>query len=713
MTNDNAFAYAVDADGIATITWDQPGKPVNVLSDGNTSGLLAAVERALADPAARGVIIASGKSTFIAGADLEEFLNQAKDVASIMNFVERFHVMTRRIETGGKPFVAAVNGSALGGGLEVALACHHRIAADNPKAQIGLPEATLGLLPGGGGTQRLSRMIGFAKALPPMMEGKRFKVAEAQALGMVDAVVPAAGLLAACKAWLLANPNAKQPWDEKVFKLPGGEVQSAKGAETFMGATSLLRQATWGNAPAPLKILNCVYEGLQVPIDAGLLIERRYFAELLAMPSAKAQIRTTFFGVQDAGKLKARPKAPPKTEFARVGILGAGMMGAGIAHAASKSGIAVVLLDRTAELAEAGKAYGAKLMDKRIAKGRMTEAERDAVLARVHPTAAVGDLAGCSLIVEAVSEDRAIKNAIMEKVEAVVGADCVWASNTSTLPITGLAEASQRPAQVVGLHFFSPAETMPLVEVIKGKQTGEIALAAALDLVQKLGKTPIVVNDGRGFYTSRVFGVYVLEGLALLGEGVAPALIDNAGRLAGLPVGPLAVTDEVSLALLADIRAQARQDMGAAFVPHPGDAVLEKMVALGRHGRKAGKGFYDYPADRSPKRLWPGLAEVFPRAAVQPEAEEVTARLLGIQGLETVRCLDEGILAAPIDADVGSVLGWGFPPSRGGVIAQIDIMGPAAFVARCEDFSKRFGARFAPTPSLKKMAAEGKRFYGG
>ncbi|NUZ08595.1 3-hydroxyacyl-CoA dehydrogenase NAD-binding domain-containing protein [Piscinibacter koreensis] len=705
--------YQAGADGIATLTWQMSDAPMNVLNAASMAAYADAVQRAIADPAVKGVIVTSGKPEFIAGGDLNMLL--AFDDAQAMTlFTEELHALMRGIEKSGKPFVAALNGSALGGGYEVALSCHRRIAADNPKAQIGLPEVGLGLLPGGGGTQRLPRLIGIRPALPFLLEGKKVSPAQALKAGMVDELVAPAELLERARAWLLAArpEDTIQPWDRKGFKLPGGPVQSPAGYETFTAGNALLRAKTFGNYPAPEAIMSCVYNGCQVDIDTALKVEAREFVKLTVGTVSKNMIRTLFFGIGEAGKLAARPKGVPPASHRRVGILGAGMMGAGIACAAAEAGLDVVLLDTTAELAARGKAYGEARWAKQVEQGRLSTEKCTTLAARVRSTADFAALDGCDIVVEAVFEDRALKADVTRKAEAQLAPDTIFASNTSTLPITGLAQASVRPANFIGLHFFSPAEKMPLVEVIVGKATSEQCLARALDFVKALRKTPIVVNDSRGFYTSRVFSTYVGEGLTLLSEGVAPALIENAGRMAGMPVGPLALADEVSLELMARIRRQTAADLGAAYQRSAVDEVCDRMVdgALGRLGKKAGKGFYEYPQGAA-KHLWAGLPDLWKPAPVQPGAAEVIQRLMAIQSIETVRCLEEGVLRAPIDADVGAILGWGFPAYLGGPIGQIHSRGVAAFVADCDDLARRHGPRFEPPKSLRAMAAEGKAFF--
>lgn len=704
----------IDADGIATITWNMAERSMNVLSEASIAAFSEAVEKALGDGAVKGVIVTSAKADFIAGADLA-MLQKSSDPAEMLKNGGAMQKLFRAMEKSGKPFVAAINGTALGGGLEICLACHRRIAADNPKALIGLPEVLVGLLPGGGGTQRLPRMIGLRQALPYLLEGRKVDPARALKDGLVDEVVAPDRLLAAARDWALAAKPEQlvKPWDAKGFKLPGGAVNSPAGQQTFVAGNAMLHAKTWGNYPAPRNIMSCVYEGCQVDIDTGLRIETRYFIQCALSPEAKNMIRSLFFSIGDANKLASRPKGVAAQTYRRIGVLGAGMMGAGIAYAAATAGIEVVLLDTSLEAAEKGKAYSAGLLEKKVGQKRLSPAARDETLSRIRPTVDFTDLKGAELVVEAVFENRDIKAEVTRKAEAAIGAGAIFASNTSTLPITGLAEASVRPEDFIGLHFFSPVDRMPLVEIIRGKKTSDACLARAMDFVKKIRKTPIVVNDSRGFYTSRVFGTYVAEGLALLGEGVAPALIENAGRQAGMPVGPLALADEVSLDLMHKVRKQTKADLGDAYRAGPGDEVTTRMVEkLGRIGKKAGKGFYDYPAGGR-KQLWSGLKDQFPPAANQPSLEEVKKRLMYVQSVETARCMEEKVVLDPRDADVGSILGWGFAPFQGGTISQIHTLGIGRFVAECDLLAQAHGHRFAPPKLLRDMAASGQSFYAG
>ena len=623
--------------------------------------------------------------------------------------------MLRRLETGGKPVACAINGTALGGGFEIALACHYRVSADGDHIKIGLPEVQVGLLPGGGGTQRVPRLIGIMPALPMLLEGRQMSPQQAKANGLIHEVVPASELLAAAKKWL-TSPQAKavQPWDEKSFKVPGGAGgMNPNAAQTFMAANAMTRDKTFGNYPAAQAILSAVYEGTQVPIDLGLKIEGKYFVSLIRGDVAPNMIRTLFVNKGRADKLARRPQGVPKAKFKKIGMLGAGMMGAAIAYVAASNGIEVVLIDRDPKSAERGKGYAQKLVEGAISKRRMSQAEGDALLNRIYPAVDFALLADVDYVIEAVFEDRAIKADVTKRVEAVIRPDVVFGSNTSTLPITGLAEASSRPDKFIGIHFFSPVEKMPLVEVIRGKKTSDEALAITLDFVQAIKKTPIVVNDGRGFFTSRFCGCYIMEGEIMLTEGVPPALIENAGKLAGMPVGPLALADETAIDLGWKIHKAAEADLGEAYRPSPAVWVMETMyVKNGRAGRKNGKGFYDYP-EKGQKSLWRGLGDLYPPKPEfdWPPFEELKKRLLYAQALDAVRCMEEGVLTAPEDGDVGGIFGLGFAPYTGGPLSLIDTVGVAKFVRECDALAKKYGERFTPPKLLRDMAAKGEMFY--
>ena len=561
------FNLAVDADGIALLTMDSPGRSMNVFFPEVEQELAGIVDKVAADPAVRGVIVTSGKPSFIAGYDLTEFLRSFGPHLTAADAYDRFsgslQAIFRRIETCGKPWVAAINGLALGGGFELCLACHYRVMADDPKVFVGLPEVKVGLLPGGGGTQRLPRLIGITQALPYLLEGGNITAKEAKKLGLVHEIVAPGEVVDAARKWLLGTPSAVQPWDQKGFKVPGGVAFMSPGVtQTFMGATALVAKKTLHNYPAPAAILSSVYEGTLLPIDKGLDIEAKYFAQLVTSPVSRNLIRTMFVNKGNADKLAARPEGVPKSQVKKLGVLGAGMMGAGVAYVSALAGMEVILIDSSVEMAEKGKAYSAKLLAKDVEKGRKTQEQADAILARIRPTVDYAQLEGADLVIEAVFEHRGIKADVTAKAEAVIPKTAVFASNTSTLPITGLAKASKRPKNFIGIHFFSPVEKMPLVEIIVGKQTSDETIARALDYVGQLKKTPIVVNDSRGFYTSRCFGTYTAEGARMLEEGIDPMLIESAGKLAGMPVGPLAVSDEVSLELAYKVMSQSREDLG-------------------------------------------------------------------------------------------------------------------------------------------------------
>ena len=738
--------YNVDSDGIATITWDMPNRAMNVLNEASMTAYAGALENALKDDKVKGIIITSGKDSFIAGADLEMILGlDTGDASKLMEQFSQLQKMFRRQETGGKPIVAAINGTALGGGFEICLATHYRIAAANPKTKVGQPEVKIGLLPGGGGTQRIPRLIGVQNAAPILLEGKDLTVDAAKGLGLIHEVVPAGELLARAKAWLTApateqvvpehagkgakaiDGRAVQPWDRKGFKVPGfpgGQVWSPPGVMTFIGGNAMLRGKTNGVYPAPKAIMSCVYEGLQLPIDAGLRVETRYFVSLLRDPVAKSMIRTLFFGLQEANKLVRRPKGVPKQEYKKIGVLGAGLMGAGIATVSVQAGLDIVLLDRDQAAADKGKAHIASELDKLVKRGRMDQAKRDGLLAKVNATPDFGALKDCDLVIEAVFENREVKAEATRNAEAALPKTAVFASNTSTLPITGLAEASSRPDHFIGLHFFSPVEKMPLVEIIVGKKTSPETLARAMDYVQKIRKTPIVVNDSRGFFTSRVCGAFISEGHRLLKEGVPAAMIENCARYAGMPVGPLALNDEVAIDLSWKIMDQTRRDAEASGQKYEGSGtedILELMVKkLERFGRKNGKGFYEYPADGK-KRLWPELQQHFPAdpkllygegEEKRAKEDEIKKRLLYVQAVDTARCLEANVLTAPQDGDVGSIMGLGFAPQTGGAISLIDQVGVKQFVAECDALAQKYGQQFAVPKLLREMAAKGQSFYG-
>ena len=721
------FKIDVDADGIALVTWDMAGRSMNVINTSVIEELGELVDKAAADAAIKGVVVTSGKEAFCGGADLTMlegmgavFANlvrtKGEEAAAAFVFDEsrKLSQVYRRIETSGKPWVCALNGTAMGGGFEFALACHYRVAADNPKTRLGLPEVKIGLFPGAGGTQRVARMLPPADALQFLLKGDQLKVDRAKAIKLIDAVVPQADLIKAAMDWIKAGGKAKAPWDTEGFRLPGGPVYSKAGMMTFPAANAIYRRETYDNYPAARAILQVVYEGLQVPFDTALRIESRWFAKILRSPEAAAMIRSLFVSMQDLNKGARRPPNEPPTQLKKIGVVGAGFMGAGIAQVSAAAGLQVALIDRDQETAEKGKAALHKTLSDRVMKGRMKGAERDELLARITPTADYDSLKDCDLVIEAVFEDRKVKSEVIAKIQAVIGDNVILGSNTSTLPITSLASEFKDPARFIGIHFFSPVDRMMLVEIILGKQTGSRALAVVLDYVRAIRKTPIVVNDSRGFYTSRVVGTYIREGHLMLTEGVPAAMIENVGRIAGMPVGPLALNDEVAVDLAWKILKATEADLGPKAIDPRQKKLLEEMVEKrGRFGRKNGKGFYDYPAN-GPKKLWPDLVDLQLKKLLAPEkidVEELKLRLLGIQALETARCFEENVLTDVREADVGSILGFGFAPFSGGTLSWIDMMGTKNFVALCRKLEKKYGQRFAPNKLLLDLAAKEEGFY--
>ncbi len=722
----NNYTLDIDGDGIALITWDMPGKSMNVLNLEAIEELGKIIERLETEDVIKGAVFTSGKAAFSGGADLkmlegllttfhkERASNPDVAMQALFDGSRQFSQLLRRLETCGKPVVAAINGTALGGAFELALACHARFASDNDKTQLGLPEVKVGLFPGAGGTQRLPRMIPAADALQLLLRGSSLRVAKAKGMGILNDVVPAEDLIETSKAWIRNGGKGVQPWDAPKFRLPGGPVYSKAGMETFPPANAIYRRETYDNYPGARAIMKCVYEGLLVPLDTGLTIESRYFANVMQTTEAAHMIRSLFVSMQELNKGARRPEGIEPSTIKKVGVLGAGFMGAGIAYVTAKAGMNVVLLDRDMDAAEKGKDYSDKILSKALSRGRTTEDKKQAVLDLIQPSADYDDLKGCDLIIEAVFEDRDVKKAVTEAAEAVVGKNCVFASNTSTLPITSLAENSKRPANFIGIHFFSPVEKMMLVEVIMAKKTKDRALAVALDYIRAIRKTPIVVNDSRGFYTSRVVGTYIREGHLMLSEGVSAAMIENLGRMAGMPVGPLSLNDEVAVDLAWKILQATKKDQGADAIDPGQEKLLEAMVIQhGRLGRKNGKGFYDYPKN-GPKRLWPGLADIMP-VTVDPDTvdtEELQQRMLVIQALETARCFQEKVLTDVREADVGSILGFGFAPFSGGTLSYIDGMGAANFVTLCRKLARKHGPRFRPNRLLNQMAKNGETFYG-
>ncbi|OAN56480.1 3-hydroxyacyl-CoA dehydrogenase [Sphingobium sp. TCM1] len=700
-------------DGIAILTLDNADESMNVVSEAWLSEMTAAIATIKADDAIKGLVITSAKKAFMAGADLKLLVDGYGTLtrAEAYAFSQSATAMHRALETMGKPVAAALNGLCLGGGFELALACHYRVLVDDPKAVVGLPEVNVGLLPGSGGTQRLPRIAGVKTALDLLLSGRSVKPADALKLRIVDAVVPAEQLIEKAKALVAAAPDVERVWDKKGFALPESRgMVLPESAAMFTAATAGAIGKAGYNLPAPAAILSCVFEGVQLPFDRALSVESKYFALLLTDPVARNIIRTSFISKQAAEKGARRPKGIDKSSVRKIGVLGAGMMGAGIALVAAQAGIEVVLIDRDIPSAQKGKDYAVKILGKAVEKGGMAQDACDVILARILATDDYAPLSDVDLIVEAVFEDVAIKAEVTKRAEAVMPSSAIFATNTSTLPITNLAQASDRPDQFIGLHFFSPVDRMGLVEVIMGKQTSPETLAKSLDFIAQIRKTPIVVNDSRGFYTSRVFQMLINEGAAMLADGVEPARIENAAKSAGFPVGPLALLDEVTLDLPIKIVDQAIAQEGTSFVPPAGMPAMYRMRDAGRTSRKAGGAFYDYP-EGGTKHLWPGLAELFPPKAEQPDLAELKQRLLYAQAMETIRCLEEGVLETPEDADLGAAFGWGFPMWTGGTISYVDTIGIARFVAESDRMAQLYGPRFAPSSWLRDKAARGEPFY--
>ena len=703
--------------GIITVTIDQTERKMNVIGEGFNEAFATITDTFINDQDAKGLILTSGKSTFVVGADIDQ-LTTIETAEQAFDLVEDLKTSLRRLETSGKPVVAAITGTALGGGLELALACHYRIAIDSPKTssttKLGLPEVKLGLLPGGGGTQRLPRLIGIQKALKLMTQGKELRPQQAVEIGLIDDLAHDNDeLISKAKAWINENPKAQQPWDKKGFKIPGGDSKHPKVVQVFSIAPAMANQKSHGNYPAITHILSSVFEGCLTDIDNGLKIESRFFVACALSDVSKNMINTLWTQLNSIKKGQSRPAGFERSKVSKVGILGAGMMGAGIAYVSAKAGMEVVLLDTAIEGAEKGKNYSTKLLDKAISRGLSTEEKKQALLDLIKTTTSYDDLEGCDLIIEAVFEDVDIKAECTRKSEAVIPETAVYASNTSTLPITELAKASKRPNQFIGLHFFSPVDKMPLVEIIVGEETDDATLAKGFDYVGQIAKTPIVVNDSRGFYTSRVFGTYVSEGIAMLGEGIHPRSIEVAGMKSGMPMPPLALQDEVSLSLSLHVMQQAKRALEAedkTFTPHPAMPVVEKMVKeLGREGKKVAKGFYDYP-ENGEKHLWPELTELYPTTDEQPSQQDLVDRLLYVQANETAKCYEENVVRTVADANIGSIFGWGFAPNQGGTLQFINSVGVDKFVARSRELAQKYGARFEPAQILVAMAAKGEVF---
>ena len=723
------FKLETDADGIVLVTWDIPGRSMNVLDETSINELETIVKQTSADAAVKGVVITSAKEAFCAGADLSmlegmsrqylQLLQEKGEVAAnqmLFDQSRRFSLAFRAIETSGKPWVAAINGLALGGGFELTLACHHRVAAENPKTRLGLPEIKVGLFPGAGGTQRVPRIVAPQDAMQLLLKGDAINIEKAKGLKLIDAIVPPADLVKAAKDWIKSGGKAVAPWDEKGFRLPGGPVYSKAGMMMFPAGNAIYRRETFDNYPAARAIMQCVYEGLQLPIDAGLRVESRYFTKILRSKEAAAMIRSLFLSMQELNKGARRPADVPPTKVKKLAVIGAGFMGASVGYVSARAGIDVVLIDRDQESADQGKAHAQSVIDDLIKKGRAREAERDAVLSRITATADYSALKDCDLVIEAVFEDRKVKAETYAKAQPLLKEGAIFASNTSTLPINSLAEEFGDQGRFIGIHFFSPVEKMMLVEVIVGKNTGNLALATALDYVRVIGKTPIVVNDSRGFYANRCVLRYISEGNEMLLEGVPPAMIENTARMAGMPVGPLSLSDEVALDLGLKIMKATEADLGPAAIDQAQKKLMVEMVEKqGRFGRKNGKGFYDYPEKgKGQKSLWPGLSALQPKQ-IDPDTlnvEELKQRFLVVQAVEAARTVEDHVITDMREADVGSILGFGFAPFTGGTLSYIDFMGTKTFVELCRKFEAKYGARFTPPKLLLDMAAKGETFYG-
>jgi 3-hydroxyacyl-CoA dehydrogenase/enoyl-CoA hydratase/3-hydroxybutyryl-CoA epimerase len=719
-TESTTIRWDKDEDGVVLLTLDDPGQSANTMNEAYATSMAATVDRLEAEKDdITGVVITSAKKTFFVGGDLHDLRRATPDqAAEIAAGVREIKSQLRRIETLGKPVVAAINGVALGGGLEIALAAHHRIALDDDSVRLGFPEVQLGLLPGAGGVVRTVRMLGIVEALMQMLlQGQRLRVAKAKELGIVDEVVASREeLVPAAKKWIADNPEAVQPWDEKGYKIPGGTPSNPKFAVNLPAFPANLRKQIKGaNYPAPHHILAAAVEGSQVDFDNAIEIEGRYFVDLVTSQVAKNMIQAFFFDMQAVNGDRGRPEGIERFEPAKIVVLGAGMMGAAIAYVCAKAGIEVVLKDVSREAADKGKGYSEKLVAKAVEKGRSTQEQGDELLARIAPTADAGDAKGADLVIEAVFEDPAVKAEVFAEIEPVLADGALLASNTSTLPISELAEGVSRPADFIGLHFFSPVDKMPLLEIIKGEQTSEETLYRALDVAKKIKKTPIVVNDSRGFFTSRVIGTFLNEGIGMLLEGVPAPSIEQASSQAGYPAPVLQLSDELNLNLARKIRDAAKAAVerdGGTWTGHPAEQVVDRMLdEFDRGGRLAGAGFYEYE-DGKRTRLWPGLKDAFGGDNRDVPFEDMKERMLFIEAIESVKCLDEGVIESVADANIGSILGIGFPGWSGGVLQYINGYegGVAGFVARARELAERYGERFEPPASLVEKAERGESY---
>ncbi len=728
MAESTTIKWQQDDDGIVVLTMDDPNQGANTMNEAYVTSMGATVDRLEAEKdAITGVILTSGKSTFFAGGDLNDLKKATKDnVAEVTEMVRKAKAQLRRLETLGKPVVAAINGAALGGGLEIALATHHRIAVDSPKVQLGFPEVQLGLLPGGGGVVRSVRILGIANALLNwLLQGQRHRPEKAKELGLLDAIVPTQDdLVPAAKQWISEHPEAVQVWDVKGYKIPGGTPSNPKFAANLPAfPANLKKQIKGANYPAPVHIMSVAVEGAQVDFDTAIEIEGRYFVDLVTGPVSKNMIQAFFFDLQQVNGKRGRPDDIPPYEAKKVVVLGAGMMGAGIAYQCAKSGIEVVLKDVSQAAADRGKGYSEKLVAKGVEKGKVTQEKGDALLARITPTDDPSLAEGADLVIEAVFEDPKVKAQVFGEIEPFLAADALLGSNTSTLPITELAEGVSRPADFIGLHFFSPVDKMPLLEIIKGEKTSDTALYKALDVAKQIKKTPIVVNDSRGFFTSRVIGTFVNEGIGMLLEGIPAQTIEQASSQAGYPAPVLQLSDELNLKLMKKIRVAAEEAgaTGSGFDNHPSTQVIDRMLEeFERPGRLEGKGFYEYAEDGKRSRLWPGLRDAFPIKGDPSEIDlrDLEERMMFIETLETVRCVDEGVIETVADANIGSIMGIGFPGWTGGVLQYANTYthpdhegaGLAAFVSRARELAQQYGERFEPPASLVEKADRGEQY---
>ncbi|MBD0413267.1 3-hydroxyacyl-CoA dehydrogenase NAD-binding domain-containing protein [Oryzicola mucosus] len=725
MADYKNFTVDIDADGIALVTWDMPDRSMNVFTEEVMNELDTIIDRVSGDGAIKGAVFTSGKETFSGGADLTMlqkmltlFAKEKKkdpEAAAKLLFdnAGRMSWLWRKLETSGKPWVSAINGTCMGGAFELALACHGRVAANSDKVKMALPEVKVGIFPGAGGTQRVTRLTDPQSALQMLTSGQTLTPQKAKGMGLISEIAEPSELIEKAKGLIKGGLKGVQPWDEKGFKLPGGPVYSAAGANLWPPAVAILRRETFGNYPAATAILKCAYEGLLVPFETGLRIEQRYFTEIMQTREAAAMIRSLFVSLQELNKGARRPEGVPETQFKKIGVLGAGFMGAGIAYVTAKAGIPVVLLDRDTEAANKGRDHSDKLISDQIKKGRAKAEDKDKLLSLITPTADYADLNDCDLVIEAVFEDSEVKKGATEKSEAVIKPAAIFASNTSTIPISSLAQNSKRPKNFIGIHFFSPVDKMMLVEIILGKKTGEKALAVAIDYVRAIKKTPIVVNDTRGFYVNRCVLRYMSEAYKMLIEGIPAAMIENAAKMAGMPVGPLALTDETAVDLAQKIMKQTIRDLGDKAVDPKQMELINTLVDThGRFGRKNGKGFYDYPAKPAKKKLWPGLKDLYPqRDPDTVDVEEIKQRLLAVIALEAVRVMEEGIVTDPREADVGSILAFGFAPYTGGALSYIDGIGAKKFAKIAKHLQKKYGVEFKAPKLLLDMAETGETFY--